>query len=122
MFYPHMKYVSRIIILSFICLSFGTANADSGALYEAWDEGEAIITEQSGSLVTGGFFYSEDGEMTEPPPPEKPRWTRFKSIEEHGSVIRNTQQNQEQYQPAYESNADPFANRINDIESLLNKE
>jgi hypothetical protein len=115
-----MKHISRFIILSFICLSLGSANADSGALYEAWDEGEAIIAEQSNSLVTGGFFYSEDGEMTEPPPPEKPRWTRFKSVEEHGSVIRNTQQDEEPYLPPFHSNSDPFENRINDIESLLN--
>jgi hypothetical protein len=105
------------------------ALADSGAMYEAWETGEEIITNQESSLVTGGFYYSPDGEIgeiTEPPPqPEKPKWGRFKSLQEYGAI--HTAPSTTTYhttEPDYYENhePDPFSNRINDIENLLSGE
>jgi hypothetical protein len=112
----------------FFLLSFllaAPAYADSGALYEAWETGEEVVTNQSSSLITGGFFYSpEEGldAQPTPPPPRKARWERFKSLEEQGEVPRGNSEYNQLTAPIYDHNnhsSDPFANRINDIESLL---
>jgi len=119
-----MKRDTKIIALILLHATIpGISSADQGAMYEAWDTGEALITEKP-SVLFDSFFYSEDGE-TPPPPPAKPRWGRFKSLEEHGNLtgIINIQDSNGQTEslPEYKPNLDPFANRIDDIEGLLSR-
>ncbi|HMO17982.1 MAG TPA: hypothetical protein PKA63_11985 [Oligoflexia bacterium] len=97
--------------------------ADRGAMYEAWETGEAVITEQP-SVLFHSFFYSEDGE-TPPPAPAKPRWERFKSLAEHGAitgghVVRDSSGTEESL-PEYQPSLDPFANRIDQIQDIFGK-
>lgn len=96
--------------------------ADSGAMYDAWENGEEIVTpDTTSSMAFGDFFYSPDGDMEAPPPvKKKAKWERFKSLEEHGAVgaYQYESSTQDEYR---HSNTDPFANRINDIENLLSR-
>jgi hypothetical protein len=111
-----------IAFLLSLFIEIDSATADSGAMYEAWEEGEATITEK-GNLITDSFYFSDNGEP--PPPPPPPRWGSFRSVQEYGgppvdeSVYKGNapQENLPPYQP----NADPFANRLDHIENLLSQ-
>ncbi len=121
----NIKYfkISAYYILFGVLCAPSLTNADSGALYDAWENGEAVITTEESSLINGGFFYSPDEEMVAPPPPKKPKWERFKSLEEHGAIGRVPAEEKQKVPSEYENyNSDPFANRINDIESLLSSQ
>lgn len=115
-----MKFIITAMLLFNVAIP-STGLADQGAMYEAWETGESIITEKP-SVLYDSFFYSEDGE-TPPPPPANPRWGRFKSLEEHGKVAGSISiqdsNGQTEALPEYKPKLDPFANRLDDIEGLL---
>lgn len=116
---------SKVLFFSLILAAPSVLFADSGAMYDAWENGEQLLEDQSSSLLTGSFYFSMDGEETAPPPPPKAKWGRFKSLEEQGAIPSraagsntNTQIIPDGYD-IYKS--DPFSDRINDIESLLSQ-